>query len=84
MEQPITKKKAGRPRKYANDKERVQASRERRAAAGSRLDVFLPRGTRARLEKFAKREGMSASEAVQIIISQCLAKDGKQKAWDYL
>jgi len=55
-----------------------------RRTAKFRLDVYLPRSTRTKLEKFAKREGMSASVAVQIIISQCLTKDGKQKPWDFL
>ena len=84
MEQPTTKKKVGRPRKYASDKERVQASRERRAALGGRLDVYLHRPARARLKKFAKREGMSTSDALVWLIYECVTVDGKRKNWEHL
>lgn len=81
MEKPGKKKSVGRPRKYANDRERVQASRERRRLAGVRWDLFVNRNTRTRLQKFAKREGLSVSDALGLLTYNCLTAEGKRKNW---
>lgn len=84
MEKPSAKKKVGRPRKYPDDNARVRASRARRTALEVRWEVYLPHASRARLEKFAKREGIRTAFALQVLIHDCLTLDGKRKNWQYL
>lgn len=84
MAMPSANQQVGRPRKYADDNARVRASRARHAALEVRWAGYLPHSSRARLEKFAKREGICTAFALQVLIHDCLTLDGKRKHWQYL
>ena len=60
--------------------EKVAAMRARRAAAGLlQVSIFLPKGIVAKIDKVAKRSGVSRSEAASLLLTDALRAAKKDK-----
>lgn len=58
----------GRPRKYATNKERIQAFRKRKLSEGRRFDIYISDKASWRLTKLSKAWGCSRGDAINRLL----------------
>jgi hypothetical protein len=69
-EPEMKKRGRGRPRKYANDTERIQAFRDRKQAKGRRFDIYVSSKASWRLTKLAEAWGCSRGDAIDRLLME--------------